>query len=122
MTGHYQETFRKLIAWQKAKELAKTVYRLTQSFPKGELYGLVSQMRRAAVSVMSNLAEGNQRKGLKDRAHFFNIAYSSLTELDSQSELAFELKFIKAADHKALQDEINTTGFFIFKLSESFKK
>ncbi len=121
MSDGYQSTFRNLIGWQKAKVLAKTIYELTSRFPKEELYGLTSQMRRAAVSIMSNLAEGNQRAGRKERLYFFNIAYGSLAELDSQFDLSHELGFLKEADYNVLLEQLNKTGYFIFKLINSLK-
>ncbi len=87
---HYSE----LIAWQKAMDLVVTVYRLTGSFPKSEAYGLTSQMRRAAVSVPSNIAEGQGRSTTKDFVHFLHIARGSLQELETQVILAVRLEFL----------------------------
>lgn len=79
---------RKLVVWQKSMALVQDIYKTTATFPKNEEYGLSSQMRRAAVSVPSNLAEGSARKGPKVFKHFLNIAQGSLSELDIQVELA----------------------------------
>lgn len=73
--------FKDIFAWQKAHQLTLLVYKLTRKYPKDELYGLVSQSRRAVVSIPSNLAEGFKRRGLQDDAHFCNIAEASLEEL-----------------------------------------
>ncbi len=78
----------KLEVWQESMRLVKVVYEQTQSFPKEELYGLTQQMRRAAVSIPSNLAEGAAREGRKEYAHFINIARGSLSELDTQAKIA----------------------------------
>ena len=71
--------YRKLIAWQKSNLLAHLIYDITIQFPKDELFGLISQMRRAALSVCANIAEGYSRSSLKDRKHFYQMATASLT-------------------------------------------
>jgi four helix bundle protein len=119
--GNYQGTFRKLIAWQAAKKLTHEAYRLANQFPHEGIYGLSSQMKRASISIMSNLAEGNQRTGPKDILNFLNIAFSSLTELDCQSEVAFDLGYIKNDQYPILGELINKTAFLIFRLIESKK-
>ncbi len=81
MTSRHQYSFEKLRAWQSARELAKAIYLATSEFPSRELYGLVSQCNRAAISVAANLAEGSSRQSRKDQAHFSEIAYGSLMEL-----------------------------------------
>ena len=82
-----------LVAWQQAIALVKAVYTLSGRFPRSETYGLISQMRRAAVSVPANLAEGVGRSGARDRIQFFVIARGSLTELDTYIVLAKELGY-----------------------------
>jgi four helix bundle protein len=79
---------RELDFWQESMGLVREIYQITSAFPKNEEYGLGSQMRRAAVSVPSNLAEGAARKGKKEFNHFLNIAQGSPSELDTQIELA----------------------------------
>jgi len=96
---------KKLDVWDKSMELAQIVYHETQSFPKSELYGLVSQMRRATVSVPSNISEGAARKSLKERKRFFEIARSSLVELDTQLELAVNLGYLR--NYELLNKKIN---------------
>ena len=83
MTSINKRPHRKLIAWQKAIELVTEIYKITESFPRTEEFGLSSQMRRAAISVPSNIAEGLTRKTNKDKVHFLNIAQSSLSEIDT---------------------------------------
>lgn len=102
-------TFRDLLVWQKAIQLAITVYRVTQAFPNEEKYGLTSQVRRAAVSVSSNIAEGHARQG-REFAHFLSIARGSAAEVESQLYLAAELGFIEHSATNAavsLADEIH---------------
>ncbi|MFH0770861.1 MAG: four helix bundle protein [Candidatus Peregrinibacteria bacterium] len=91
-------SYKKLKVWQKAMALAKNVYEWTRSFPKEEIYGLVSQMRRAAVSVASNIAEGSQRTTDKDFANFILTSRGSLAELEIQTIIAID-ECAGAKDH-----------------------
>ena len=90
----------KLEVWRLAKALAGRVYLLTSSFPKDERFGLVDQMRRASVSVMSNLAEGCGRTSARDQAHFSQLAFGSLLKLDAQHQLSLDLGFLGADDYQ----------------------
>lgn len=81
--------------WKKSMDLVETIYKLTQAFPDSEKFGLTSQMRRAAVSIPSNIAEGAARKGDKELIHFLHIALGSLSELETQYLIAIRLAFIK---------------------------
>ncbi len=94
------QTYKDIIAWQKSHELVLFVYQLTEKFPKSELFGLVSQMRRCAVSIPSNLAEGFKRKHLNDSLHFYNISQGSLEELRYQLLLSKDLKYIKDEEYQ----------------------
>lgn len=89
------KNFTDLVAWQKAKDFAVMVYKLTDNFPKTEMFGLSSQLRRAVISVSSNIAEGFSRSTSKDKNYFYAIAKGSLTEIESQLLIAEELGFIK---------------------------
>ncbi|MBU0673327.1 MAG: four helix bundle protein [Proteobacteria bacterium] len=84
-----------LKVWQEGLTLAKEVYRITDSFPQAELFGLSSQMRRAAISIPSNIAEGAARNSPKEFLHFLSISRGSLSELKTQTLLAIEIGFIK---------------------------
>ncbi|OGA41908.1 MAG: hypothetical protein A3G24_01780 [Betaproteobacteria bacterium RIFCSPLOWO2_12_FULL_62_13] len=96
-----------LVAWQKAIPLVKRVYRASQSFPRSEIFDLTSQMRRAAVSVPANIAEGMGRAGAKDRIQFLAIARGSLTELDTYAVIARELGYIpNTAELESAIDEV----------------
>lgn len=88
----YIKTYKELIVWQKSIQLVKEVYILTKDFPNSEIYGLTSQMRRAAVSIPSNIAEGYGRKSSKSYAQFYSIAFGSALELETQLIIAKELK------------------------------
>lgn len=88
-----EKSHKRLLVWQKAIDLVTLVYRLTASFPEEERFGLVSQMRRAAVSVASNIAEGAARKSRKEKTQFFINARGSLSELDTQLVIVDRLSF-----------------------------
>lgn len=82
------QSFKDLIVWQKARDLAVEIYRVTDNFPKSELYGLTSQMRRAVISISSNIAESYHRFHAKEKRQFLMIAFGSGSELESQIEIA----------------------------------
>lgn len=86
--------YRDLLVWQKSMDLCEGVYEVTRSFPRDEIYGLTQQIRRAAVSVPSNIAEGQGRGGDKEFDRFLAIAYGSLREIETQLLLAHRLKYI----------------------------
>jgi four helix bundle protein len=94
---------KKLKAWQGAMDLCMRIYEVTEGFPGHELYGFASQMRRAAVSIPCNIAEGSARSSGKESVQFYNIARASLSELDTQVDLAKRLTYI-GADTKAKLD------------------
>src|SRR5438128_9575424 len=96
-----------LKTWQKSIEIIKEVYRLTESFPKTEVYGLTSQAKRASISIAANIAEGASRKHSNDRKRFYEISRSSLVELDTHIEIALALKFLKEPDIIDLSIEVN---------------
>ena len=89
----YIKSYKELIVWQKSIKLVKEIFILTNKFPKSELYGLISQMRRAAVAIPSNIAEGYGRKSSKEYAQFYSIAYGSALELETQIIISKELSF-----------------------------
>ncbi|MBL7059549.1 MAG: four helix bundle protein [Candidatus Marinimicrobia bacterium] len=91
------KTFRDLIVWQRAHSLVLAVYKATGLFPKHELYGLVSQMRRASVSVASNISEGFRKRTSADKARFLNIAQGSLEEVRYYLILAEDLKYLDSS-------------------------
>jgi four helix bundle protein len=99
---------RDLEVWKKAVELAKSVYELTASFPSSEQYGLISQMRRSAVSVASNIAEGAARRTDKEFMYFLHITLGSIAELDTQYIISKELQFTK--DSPALERSMGDVG------------
>ncbi len=96
--------FTDLKAWQASRQLVKSAYQLTENFPRTEQFGLTSQMRRAAISVASNIAEGFRRTSMRDKLHFYVMAHGSLTELENQIILAEDLNFIEHKDFLLLED------------------
>ena len=106
-------SFEKLNAWQESRMLVKLIYSLTQDFPKEELYGLSSQIKRAAISVSSNLAEGSGRKTLADQSHFYRMSFSSLMEVLNQLVLANDLGFITDEQLANTRPEIDKTARLI---------
>jgi four helix bundle protein len=94
-------SYKDLIVWQKAIELTVAIYELTEFFPKEETYGLTSQMRRAAVSISSNIAEGRFRGTKNDYIQFLRIAYGSGAELETQIEIAKRLPKTKNLDYSS---------------------
>lgn len=102
----YTFSFEKLNVWVDSKELVKLIYLTTRNFPSEEKFGLTNQLRRASVSVASNLAEGTSRNTNKDKAHFTTIAYSSLMEVLNQIIMSKELNFIEDKDYQIIRTEI----------------
>ena len=94
--------YRKLIAYQKAKEVVKRTYKLLKKFPAEERYAMCDQLRRASVSITSNIAEGVNRFSVKDKSHFIEIAYGSLMEVSSQFEIAEDLGYITTDDRMSM--------------------
>ncbi len=92
-----------LIAWRKAKAFAVEIYRVTESFPRAETYGITSQLRRAAVSVPSNIAEGQGRLTKGEFCHFLGQARGSLLEVETQLSIALDLDFVSQSDFDRLR-------------------
>ena len=101
------KSFEDLMAWQKAHSFVLTVYRLTGSFPKHEVFGLTSQFRRAAVSIPANIAEGFRRRGTSDKARFFNIAQASLEECRYYLILTRDLEYADTQEANSLIQEVS---------------
>ena len=114
--------FREPRVWQAAMDLAVQVYGLTRSLPKHEMYGLSSQLQRAAVSVPANIAEGNARQHSREYLHFISIARGSLAELDTCIELAVKLGYTAPSQVATLAEQIAITGRLLTALSNSIAK
>ena len=118
MTCHVTEkikiqNFTDLTCWKVAHDLAVTIYVVTKKYPKEELFGITSQMRRAAVSVGSNIAEGFSRQSVKEKVQFYAIAKGSLTELENQILLSRDVQLLSASDFLMLEAKIRDTNKLI---------
>ena len=107
------KSFKELIVWQKAHQLVLNIYKATNSFPREELYGLTSQIRRSSVSVAANIAEGFKKKGSADKLKFMNTAQGSLSETDYHLLLVNDLKYFNT---NALMRDVEEVG----RLLESY--
>ena len=108
--------------WRKAVDLAVLAYSITEKFPKSELYGITNQMRRSAVSISSNIAEGFKRSHKKEKLQFYNIAYGSTAELESQIEVSYKLNFLDNQDYQKLNTSVVEIGKMIDGLIKSQSK
>jgi len=102
----YIFSFEKLNVWVDSKKLLKMIYKVTRKFPDDEKFGLISQLRKASISVASNLAEGTSRKTNNDKAHFSTIAFSSLMEVLNQIIISYELNFIDKKEYLDIRADI----------------
>jgi len=103
----FEYSFERLEVWKESIKLVKLIYDITKSFPVSEKYGLTSQLRRASVSISSNLAEGTSRNTDKDKAHFTTLSFSSSMEVLNQLIIAKELNFIKEIDYIVIRKQIS---------------
>ena len=112
-------SYRDLEVWRKSMDLAEVVYKVTEGFPPNEVYGLTSQLRRASVSIVSNIAEGASRHSTKEFIHFLNLSNGSLSELEAQFELSVRLGYL---GENEIQSQINHIRSMIFGLIKSLRK
>lgn len=110
------KSFRELRVWQQAMDLVEKVYLLTQDFPRQETYGLMSQVRRAVISVPSNIAEGHTREHIKEYLHHLSMAQASLAEVETQLEIAARLKYLRSNQLTELLREISSLGKQLYAL------
>jgi four helix bundle protein len=110
------KSFRGLRVWQAGMDLVEQVYRLTQTFPPQEMYGLTSQMRRAAVSIPSNIAEGHTREYSKEYLYHLSVAQASLAELETQFEIAARLKYLSAEQLSHALEQTASLGKQLYAL------
>jgi four helix bundle protein len=118
----YLKSYKELIVWQKSMQLVKEIFLATDNFPKSEMYGLISQMRRCSVSIPSNIAEGYGRKSKKEYSQFYSIAYGSTLELETQLIISKELNFIDIKDFQRvnglLEEVAKMLNFMTSKMRE----
>ncbi|MBO7068138.1 MAG: four helix bundle protein [Bacteroidaceae bacterium] len=113
--------YRKLIAYQKAKEVVKRTYKLLKKFPSEERYAMCDQLRRASVSITSNIAEGINRYSVKDKSHFIEMSYGSLMEVSSQFEVAEELGYITTEERMSMDELVKDEARLLSGLQNSYK-
>lgn len=108
------KSFKDLIVWQKSYKLVLEIYKLTEGFPKSEVYGLSQQMRKAAVSISSNIAEGYGRKHKAEYEHFLSIAYGSLLEVETQYLLSVDLKYV--SKYEIIETLLKEIGAMLYRM------
>lgn len=114
--------YRKLIAYQKAKAIVKRTYQLLIKFPSDEMHAMCNQLRRASVSITSNIAEGVNRYSVKDKSHFIEMSYGSLMEVSSQFEIAEELGYITTEERVSMDMLIEEEARLLSGLQNSYKQ
>ena len=112
-------SFEKLECWQHARQLAVWIYTVTKDFPGDEKFGMVSQMRRAAISIASNIAEGTSRKTAKDQSHFSTISYSSTIELLNDLIIANDLAYLTLEQYNIAREKVEKQTLLIAGLRKS---
>lgn len=115
------QSYKDLLVWQKSIALCTQVYKVCEKFPRSELYGLADQMKRAAVSVSSNIAEGQARQHLGEFLHFLSIANGSLAELDTQRIIAANLNLINEESTNSLDSDITEIRKMLYALRARLK-
>jgi len=118
----YTFSFERLGVWIKSRLLTKEIYKLTRNFPDYEKFGMAGQLRRAVISVCSNIAEGSSRKSKKDQVHFYNIAFSSLMETLNQLIISHDLDYIDSQSLAESRKEIHTISLMLNGLCNSLIK
>lgn len=116
------KTYKELKVWQEAYKLTLMVYKITDTFPKREIYGLTSQLRDAVSSVPANIAEGFNRRTSKEYLHFLYVSKGSLQETEFFCLLSKDLKYMEIEDHQMVEDQINLTGRLLSGLIRSIKR
>ena len=114
-------SYKDLIVWQKAMDLTDEIYRLTRKLPKEELFGLTNQMRRAAVSIPSNIAEGNERDSSREYLHFLHISKGSCSELETQMEICLRQKMLTKEDLTNASDACSQVGKMLNSLIDKIR-
>ena len=114
-------SYKDLLVWRKSMDLVKAVYIATENFPKAELFGLCSQVRRAVISIPSNIAEGQGRDSAKEFVHHLSFAYGSLMEAETQLQISAELGYIGQAEVDRLLSDTAEIGRLLNGLSRSIR-
>jgi four helix bundle protein len=116
-----EKSYHKLIVWQKMRELLVLTYELTGKLPSTEKFGLINQMRRAVVSVISNFVEGYLKRSVKDKNRFMEISETSLMELEAQSEICYLLNYWNLMEYEEFDKKRSEAAFFLFRYKLKLK-
>src|SRR3990167_7892587 len=119
MNDKDSKSYRKMILWQKLKDLLLITYKLVETLPKSEEFGLKSQMKRAVVSVISNFVEGYLKSSKKEKVYFLEIAETSLLELEAQAEICLTLKFWTDKDYESFENKRREASYFLYRYKRS---
>jgi four helix bundle protein len=122
MEKDMKKPHKRLDVWNKSIDLTVDIYKLSETFPRTEVYGLTGQMRRAAVSIPSNIAEGAARQTKKEFINFLHMAQGSLSELDTQLVIASRLEYIPMETHETIENKIETNSKMLTGLIKSLKR
>lgn len=117
-----QNSFRELDAYKEGKKLIKEVYRLLKKFPKEEQYAMCDQLRRAAISITSNIAEGSGRNSFKEKVHFLEFSYGSLMEVLSQMDVACDIEYITVEEFNNFEVMVENVGRLLSGLKNYFAR
>lgn len=110
-----EKGFKKLIVWKRMQELVSLVYKLTEGFPKSEIFGLQGQMRRAVVSIMSNFVEGYLKRSIKEKQQFLERSQISLQELMGQAEVCLTLEYFINEQYEAFEKKRGEVGYLLYR-------
>lgn len=121
MSG-WQSGYQKLVVWQEARKLVILVYKLTENFPRSEEFGLKSQLRRASVSILANIAEGWLRKSAKDKIHFLEIAQGSLLEVETEGLVASDIHYWTDDQLQEFNEQKNKVAFLLFRYKSKIEE
>ncbi len=116
------KSYRDLRVWQQGMDLVVAIYQLTEKFPAKEIYGLTSQMRRASVSIPSNIAEGHTRESSKEYLYHLSVAQASLAELETQTEIAFRLKYCSDEQRDSTLKQTVSLGKQLYALRNALER
>lgn len=114
-------SYHDLEVWKRSRLLVKSIYDLTKTFPKEEMFGLSSQMRRAAISIPSNIAEGYSRHGIKDYIHFISISFGSTAEIETQLLLSQDIGYVDLATVDTIMAELKALQRMLHRLRQSLQ-
>ncbi|MBI5356913.1 four helix bundle protein [Candidatus Collierbacteria bacterium] len=120
--SNWQSGYQKLIVWQEVRKFVTLIYKLTECFPQSEEFGLKSQLRRAAVSILANIAEGWLRKSSKDKIRFLEIAQGSLLEVETEGLVALDVHYWTEVQFQKFNDQKSRVSFLLFRYKSKIEE